>query len=137
MLRKPSLKTTFSKPLVIFALIGFILSLGLILAMVFTEQEMGIKVVIYVFCSIFVGVAIVLILTQLGDYVEVKNDVIYSSILFAKRKMKISNIAEISYSKELYTIFDIKGRKFATINSFDPNAENIIMYLEKKGVKVK
>lgn len=137
MLKKPKLKTTYSKGLLIFSLVGLILSIAMILIFALTEQDFAFQLVVYVFCSIFIVVALILILTQLGNYVEANDTYLYSSILFSKKRIKITKIEEIEYKNEIYIVYYKGHRKFATINSFDPNANFIITHLEKKGIKIK
>ena len=136
MSRERGIKTTFSKGVVIFASICFVCSIGLILLFALTKQEFSISLTVYICCGIFSVISLILLLCQLGNNVEVTNEFLYSRILFVSKRVKISKISEIEYRKEIYYVILKNGTRFASINSFDPMAKQILFELERKGVKV-
>lgn len=133
---KNRLKTSINKGPFIFAIVGLALSIALILVMALTDQDKAIRIIVYVFCSIFSAIALFLILALGTCYVEAKDEELISVKLFIKSKIKLSSIKEVIYKDNVYTVYKKSGKKFTTFSAYDPIIPSMIGYLEKKGVKV-
>ena len=129
------LKTSIYKRPVIFSLVGMIAMTFFILWFSFSDDVLYIKLIIIVFCSIFDLMAIILFCSQMFVRVIIKDEYMHSWILFAHRKVKLTSIKEIVFYDNGYTFYLKKGQRFATINSVDPLAGEIVRYVEKYGAK--
>lgn len=136
-MKKRRIKTSISKGPLIFSLIGFVLSVGVILIFLFTDQPKAIAAVAIVFCAIFAILALIIICDQLFDYVEVKDGYLYSHILFIVKKIRLEKIKEIELKNNVYYFYKKNHLKFTSLNAYDPLAGEIVYEVEKGGAKIK
>ena len=81
------IRTKPIKGLVIFLVIAFLLSTGMIvLFAIRSEEVMVMRVLVFIMCGIFAIGSLVVLFNQLFDYVEVRDDLIIHHILFIKKK---------------------------------------------------
>ena len=129
------LKTSVYKKPVIFSLVGIIAMTAFILWFSFSDDALFIRLIFIIFCSIFDLAAIVLLFSQLFVKLIIKDEKVHSWILFVHREVPVTKIKEVVYYDNGYTLY-LKGhKKYATINSGDPVAGEMLVYLEKNGAK--
>lgn len=135
-MKKRRIKTSLSKGPLIFSLTGFLLSVAIILAFLFTNQPPALAAVVIVVCSIFIILALIIIFDQLFDYVEVKEGKLHAHILFIHKQINLKKIDSITLKNNIYYFYRNDGRKFTSINAFDPLASEIVREVEKGGAKI-
>jgi hypothetical protein len=131
------IRTSFVKGPLIFASVALICNILVIVLFAIFEPKSSIALVCYIFCSIFIIVSIPILLDQLFHYDEVKGDYLINHVLFVTRKIKISKIDYIIKKDEVFEVYLKNGKKFTSINAYDPMVNDILYYLDKKGAKLK
>ena len=56
--------------------------------------------------------------------------------IFKRGKILIKDISTVKLENNIYTVFDKKEKRIGTINALAPGNDQIIIYLEKCGVKL-
>ncbi|HKL84092.1 MAG TPA: hypothetical protein VJZ48_01285 [Bacilli bacterium] len=135
-MKKRRIKTSISKGPLIFSLTGFLLSVAIILAFLFTDQPPTLAAVVIVVCSIFIILALIIIFDQIFDYVEIKDGKLHAHILFIHKQINLKKIENITLKNDVYYFYRKDGRKFTSINAFDPLASEIVREVEKGGAKI-
>lgn len=130
------IKTSIAKGPLIFSLVGFLLSVAVIIIFIFTEQSPVLGGVVIVICSLFAILALIIIFDQLFDYVEIKDGILHAHILFIHKHVSIKKINQISFKNDAYYFYLKDGRKFTSINAFDPLANEIVREVEKGGANL-
>lgn len=136
--KKFVIRTEVNKKPVIFASIIGSLAAICIVIFAIVEKSWAIKIPIFILCGVFVVLSIVLLLYLTLDYIKIDGEYIIAREVFARKKVLITSIKKVVYKKELYIMYLDNNckKKFATLNSFDPMANQIIVVLERNGVKV-
>ncbi len=135
-MKQRRIKTSIAKGPLIFSLVGFLLSVAVIIVFIFTEQSPVLGGVVIVICSLFAILALIIIFDQLFDYVEIKNGMLHVHILFIHKRVNIKKINQISFKNDVYYFYLKDGKKFTSINAFDPLANEIVREVEKGGANL-
>jgi hypothetical protein len=135
-MKKRRIKTSIAKGPLIFSLVGFLLSVAVIIIFIFTEQSPVLGGVVIVICAIFAILALIIIFDQLFDYVEVKDGILHAHIIFIHKQVSIKKINQITSKNDVYFFYLKDGRKFTSINAFDPLANEIVREVEKGGANL-
>lgn len=130
------LKTKPIKGFVIALFVVLIVSIGAILLFALTKQDIVVSILVYIFCGAFSALSAFMICVQLFNYLELKDDILISHVFLFRKKTKISNIDMIILKDEMY-IFYVKKERFAVVSSHVQGANEIIIALDKKGIRLK
>ena len=130
------LRTYPIKPLVVFLSICFLVSIGMIVLMVFLTDEMWvIRIMTWVVCGIFTIASGIVLVYQLFYYVEVKDDFFIKHVFLGYQRVPLKRIDKLVNNNGFYDII-VKGRKICSFATNTKEAQEIIVYLEKRGVKI-
>lgn len=122
--------------LVIFLAIAFAVSLGMIILMIFLKDEMWvIRIVTWVVCSIFVVASGIMLVQQLFFSIEVRGEYFIKHVLFSSYRIPLKKIDKIVNKEGFYDIY-VEGRKIVSFATNTKESQEMIIYLEKHGVKI-
>lgn len=137
-MKNGKIRTYPIKSLTIFLSICFVVSVGMIVlfSLPFMAKEQWIiRILIWVFCSIFALASGIVLFNQLFYYVEVKEDVFIKHEFLIKKKVKFQNIQRIKNVDGFYEIY-VNNRRFASFTANTFEAQQMIVYMEKNKVKI-
>lgn len=137
-MKQGKLRTYPIKSLTIFLAICFVVSTTMIVlfALPFMKNEQWvIRILIWVFCGIFAVASLIVLCNQLFFYIEVKDSYFIKHIFFFKKKISIKDITKIKNKDGFYDVMK-NGVRFASFASNTQQAQQIIVFLERNGVKV-
>ena len=124
------------KSLVIFLAVCFLVSVGMIVLMVFLTDEMWvIRIMTWVVCGIFTLASGTVLIYQLFFYVEVKDDYFIKHVFLGSQRVPLKKIDKLVNNNGFYEIV-VKGRKICSFVTNTKESQQIIVYLEKRGVKI-
>ena len=116
--------------------ISFVVSLGAIIGFAFFKDEwILIRILIWIFCSIFVVASGIILVQQLTCYVEVTDEYFIKHFLLAKTRIPYSKISRIINQNGFYDIY-VENRKFASFTADTKEGQEIILFLEKKQIRI-
>ena len=114
----------------------FIVSLAMVILFVFLKsEEWIIRILIFVFCGLFTIASAIILIQQLFFYVSVDEENFYVHFIFGHHKIPLNKIEKVSNINGFYSIF-VKGKKMANFAADTKEAQMIIVFLEKKKVKI-
>ena len=137
-MKNGKLRTYPIKSLTIFVAVVFVVSTAMIVlfAMPFMNNELWvIRILVWVMCGIFSIASLIILIYQLFFYIEIKNNCFYKHFLFGFKKIELKKINKIINQDGFYTII-YNGKKFASFASNTNESQQIIVYLERNGVKI-
>ena len=126
------------KSLTIFLAICFVVSVGMIVLflMPFMQNEiLIIRILVWVFCGLFAIASLIVLCNQLFFFVEVNSEYFIKHIFFIKKKIKLKDIRRIKNNDGFYEVYQ-ENRKVAVFASNTKESQEIIVFLERNGVKV-
>ena len=130
------LRTYPIKSLTIFASVCFVVSLAMVILFAFLDkEELVIRILIFVFCGIFTIAAGIILIYQLFFYIAVDDDSFYRYVLFGRYKIPYSKIEKIVNKDGFYYVM-VKGKKITSFSTNTKESQQIILFLERKGVKI-
>ncbi len=138
MIKQGKLRTYPIKSLTIFVAICFVISVAMIVlfALPFMANELWVvRILVWVMCGIFAVASGIILIYQLFFYIEIKNGCFYKHFPFGYKKIELKKIEKILNKDGFYTIL-YKGKKFASFASNTSESQQIIVYLERSGVKI-
>ena len=116
--------------------ICFFVSLGAIIGFIFYKDEwILIRVLIWIFCSIFLVASGIILVQQLTCYIEVTDEYLIKHFLLAKTKIPFKKINRIINQNGFYDIY-VDNKKIAYFSADTKEAQEIILFLEKKQVRI-
>ena len=122
--------------LVIFLSISFIVSLTMVILFIFLKDELWvIRILIWIFCGLFTIASSIVLIYQLFFYVEVRDDKFIKHVLFGQYSISLRKIDYVRNQDGFYTLI-VRDRPWATFSSNTTEGQQIIIYLEKRGVKI-
>ena len=131
-----SIRTHPIKNLVIFLSIAFVVSIGMIILMVFLQDEMWvIRILVWVLCGIFAMASGFMLVQQLLFYVEVDDEYFIKHFMFSKNKIAFRRIQKLVNNDGFYDIY-VDGKKISSLPTNTPEAQQMVVIMEKKGVKI-
>ena len=134
--KKNRIRTYPIKPLVIFLAICFVVSLTMDILFIFlTKEEWVIRILIWIFCSLFAVASAIVLVYQLMFYVAVDEEYFYKYVLLTPHKIPISKIEKIVNRDGFYEIY-VNGRKISSFVGNTNEGQQMIVFLERKGVKI-
>lgn len=133
---KPLIRTYPIKSLTIFLAISFVVSFSLLILFIFlTKEAFVIRLLIFVFCSLFSFASGFMLVNQLCFYISVDETSFRKHHIFGKVVIPFNKIDKITNKDGFYTVY-AKGKKLATFTTNTKESQEIIIFLEKKGVKI-
>ncbi len=131
-----SVRTYPIKPLVIFMAIAFVTSVGMIILMIFLKDEMWvIRILVWVLCGIFSLASAIILIQQLLFYTEVDDEYFIKHFMFSKNKIAFKKIDKLVNKDGFYDVY-VNGKKISSIAGNTPESQQMIVIMEKKGVKI-
>lgn len=94
-----------------------------------------IKILVWVLCSIFSLASLIVLIQQLFFWIEVRDDVFIQHNLLGAHKIPFKKIEHITNKDGFYTIY-VQGKKITSFATNTKEGTEIIVYLEKHGVKI-
>ena len=137
MSRNPnSIRTYPIRNLVIFMAIAFLISVGMIILMIFLQDEMMvIRVLVWILCGIFTIASGIILIQQLCFYIEVDDEYFIKHVMFTKEKIAFKRIEKLVNHDGFYDIY-VDKKKISSIPTNTKESQQIIVIMEKKGVKI-
>ena len=132
------IKTKPIKSLTIFLTVCLVVSVGMIVLFslpFMAKEQWVIKILVWVFCSIFALAALIVLVNQLFFQVEVKGEKYIKHVLFARISIPIKEIDKVTNKDGFYTVI-YKTKPFSSFAGNTYESQQIIIYLEKCGVKI-
>jgi len=134
--KEERIRTYPVKGLVIFLSIAFVVSLGMIILMAFLKDEMWvIRILVWILCSIFTLASGTMLIQQLFFYIEVRGDYFIKHFMLSSHKIPLKNIDKIVNKDGWYDIY-VEGKKIVSFATNTKESQEMIIYLEKHGVKI-
>ena len=130
---RSDIRTRPIKGLVVFDIIGIVISLAAFIWFILVKELLIFRVLIYVFAPIFIICGLISLIDQLFHYVEVIGDRLYNHILWYKKSVQIEKIERFELEKGMYFIY-YRDRKFLSLPSHLEGADKIVIALERHGV---
>ena len=131
-----SVRTYPIKGLVIFMAIAFTMSVGMIVLMAFMKDEnIVIRVLVWVLCGMFAIASGIMLVQQLLFYVEVDDEYFIKHFMFSKNKIAFRRIDKLVNHDGFYDIY-VDGKKISSIAANTKESQQMIVIMEKKGVKI-
>lgn len=135
-MRENHIRTYPIKGLMIFLTIAFTLSLGAVIYFIIAQDDpMVVRVLVWIFCGVFSIVSLVVIMSQLFDYVEVKDNRFISHFFFKKRIIEIGEIDKVRNIDGVFHVYH-NNQKVAQFYTESKQAQQIIVYLDQRHVKI-
>ncbi len=133
---KPIYRTRPIKSLTIFLSITFVVSLSMVIGFIFLQDELWvIRILVWVLCGLFTIASGIVLINQLFFHVGVDEEHFYRYFIFGKHSIPLKKIERITNSDGFYTIF-VRGKKVVSFATNTSEAQQIIVFLEKKGIKI-
>lgn len=130
------LRTYPIKSLTIFVAICFVVSLAMVILFAFlNKEEWVIRILIFIFCGLFTVASAIILIYQLFFYVSVDEDNFYRHVMFGKHTIPLNKIERIINRDGFYEVI-VKGRKITSFSTNTKEGQQIIVFLERKGVKI-
>ena len=136
-MNKPKrLRTYPIKSLTIFVAICFVVSLAMVILFAFlNKEEWVIRILIFIFCGLFTVASAIILIYQLFFYVSVDEENFYRHVMFGKHTIPLKKIERIINRDGFYEVV-VKGKKITTFSTNTKEGQQIIVFLERKGVKI-
>lgn len=134
-MKKRKLRTYPIKGLVIFLIVDIVISLAALGYFIWDRSNLLIAILVYIFAGLFAIIGIVVLLDQLFHYIEVKNDCLINRILWIKNVLPLDKIKKVVLIDEMYIIYS-KKKRFCSMPSHIKGSNEIILYLERKGISL-
>ena len=137
-MKNGKIRTYPIKSLTIFLTICFVVSVGMLVlfSLPFMQSEMWvIKILIWVFCGIFALASGIVLCNQLFFYIEVTSEYFAKHIFFIKKKIKLKDIQKVKNTDGFYEVMQ-NNKRFASFASNTKESQEIIVFLERNGVKI-
>lgn len=133
---KPIIRTYPIKSLTIFLAICFVVSLTMVILFIFlTKEEWVIRILIFIFCGLFTVASGIVLCYQLFFHVGVDEENFYRYALFTSHRIPYKKIEKVMNMDGFYVIY-VSGKKIASFAGNTKEGQQIILFLEKKGVKI-
>ena len=134
--KKHRLRTYPIKPLVIFLSICFVISLAMVILFAFLKnEEWVIRILIFIFCSLFTVASAIVLIYQLTFYIAVDEEYFYRYAVLTPNRIPFNKIDKIINRDGFYEVM-VNNKKIATFAGNTTEGQQIIVFLERKGVKI-
>ena len=124
------------KSLTIFLSICFVVSLAMVILFIFLNKEPWlIRILIFIFCGLFAVASGIVLIYQTMFYVAVDDKYFYRYVLLTPNAIAFNHIEKVFNRDGVYEIY-VKGKRVASFAGNTTEGQQIIVFLEKKGVKI-
>lgn len=133
-----NIRTYQPKGLIIFLLAVIFLSLAISVANGFLVDNLALKIVIWIFCSIFFVLCLVVLVFEAINYLSLdeEKELLIIHRFLNKQKVPLNEISRIENNNGFYVF--LKGKKeIYRIGTEVTGASTLIVRLEKRGIKIK
>lgn len=133
-----NIRTYQPKGLIIFLLVVIGLSLVIGVANGFLVDNLALKIVIWIFCSIFFVLCLVVLVFEAINYLSLdeEKELLIIHRFLNKQKVPLNEISRIENNNGFYVF--LKGKKeIYRIGTEVTGASTLIVILEKRGIKIK
>ena len=135
-MKKEILRTYPIKSLTIFLAISFVVSLAMLILFIFLKDEPWvIRILVFICCGLFVFASGFMLINQLLFYVGVDEENLYKHAFFARHVIPLKKIDQIVNKDGFYSVY-VQGKKICYFATNTKEGSEIIVFLEKKGVKI-
>ena len=111
-------------------------SLGLCIGFIFMPNEqIVIRVIVWIMCGLFTVLGTVLLIDQLFNYVEVKDQVFIKHMFLTKHVIPFEKIKSVKSEDGFYVVY-IGKKKVCTFAGDTKEANAIVSYMDKNHVKI-
>lgn len=137
-MKKHQYSTKIAKGPLIFTICSALGSLLIALLLVIFKKFNGLGIFTICIFTLFFILSIVTLLGLVLDYAYVEDDRLIMRYILKCYRIKIEEIKEIKLdtTKNIYYVYDNKGSIVGTINSIAIGVNDMILYLDKLGVKI-
>ena len=136
MSKKNRIRTYPIKSLTIFLSVAFVVSLSMVILFIFLKNEPWlIRVLIFIFCGLFTIASAIVLVYQLMFYVAVDDEYFYRYAFLTPSRIPLKKIDRINNRDGFYEVY-VNGKKLATFAGNTVEGQQIIVFLERKGVKI-
>ena len=133
---KEVLRTYPIKSFTIFLAIVFFVSAAVLVTFIILQNEpLVIRILVYIFCSLFVFASGFMLCNQLFFCVGVTEDSLIRHVMFGKYIIPFKKISRIKSQDGFYVAY-VGDQKVCSFPTNTKEAAEIIVYLEKKSVKI-
>ena len=116
--------------------VAFLMSIGMIVLMAFLKDEnIVIRILTWILCSMFALASGFMLAQQLLFYVELDEDYFIKHAFFSKYKIAYKRIDKLVNKDGFYDIY-VDGKKISSIATNTKESQQIVLIMEKKGVKI-
>ena len=131
-------RTYRSKALIIFLGVVIIASLAISVGVYFIKDVLALKIVIWLFCLVFFVLSIVVLLGEALVYISVseEDEALVVHKFLRKRVVKFNEIKSVE-NNDGYYVFKGKSKEIYRIGTDTKGVNALIIYLEKRGIKIK
>ena len=134
--KKNRIRTYPIKSLTIFLSICFVVSLAMVILFIFLKnEEWVIRILVFIFCSLFAVASAIVLVQQTMFYVAVDDEYFYKYVMLTPNKIPLSKIQKIANRDGFYDIY-VNNKKIASFVGNTKEGEQIIIFLERKGIKI-
>lgn len=134
MFRKGQVGTEVDKGPFFFTLTAFAAGLAVTVLLFALGRGDGLAVFAGIMFSVMTLAAAAVLFAMVTDRVYIDDGVLYTSYLFKKSSIPVKDIGRITFADDLYTVFDKKNNKTATMNAKLTHIGDVIHCLDEAGV---
>ncbi len=129
------LRTYPIKGLMIFLSVVLVVCPGFSVLAYLLFDDLAMKVVFWVICTVFFAIAAVLFCNQLFFYVQINGDTIIVHKMFRKTVIPFDRITNVKIEDGFYVGYHSDARLFQ-FGTEQKNAGNMVSYMERRGVHI-
>ena len=134
--KKNRIRTYPIKSLTIFLSVAFVVSLAMVILFIFLKhEEWIIRILIFIFCGLFTIASAIVLVHQTMFYVAVDDEYFYRYAFLTPTRISLSKIDKVINNDGFYIIV-VNGKKMASFAGNTKEGQQIIVFLERKGVKI-
>ena len=134
--KKNRIRTYPIKSLTIFLSICFVVSTAMIvLFALLKNEEWVIRILVFIFCSLFAVASLIVLIYQTMFYVAVDEEYFYKYAFLTPNKIPLKTIQKVVNRDGFYDIY-VNNRKIASFAGNTVQGQQIIVFLERKGVRI-
>ncbi len=134
--KKYLVRTYPIKSLTIFLAICFVTSVAMLITFsILRNEPWVIRILVWICCGIFTAASGFMLVVQLGFHVSIDDEAFYRHVPFGKYKIPFNKIERVVNADGFYTIY-VRGKKTCSFATNTKESAEIIVILEKKGVKI-
>ena len=134
MFRKGQISTEIDKGPFLFSTVALIVGAAVTVLLFVLGGGDALSIIAGIFGAIVTIAAGAVLFAMLTDKAYIDGGVLYTSYLFRRRSIPISQIGRITLKNEVYYVYDKTGAEAGTINAKLTSIGEVIIALDKSGV---